>query len=487
MTESRPTSTKRRNSITCGCLLVMFLICVVVPVAGFVGWGFRATSQVNAQLARIKQAGLPTKSDELDAYYQISAGAEDATQLYMAANQDFSGSIFEADCRVLPLVGDSEIEIPPPGQPWAQQQAVADFLAKYEDGLRALHQAAEMGGAARFPLDFSQGFSMLLPNVQSMRTCSRMLSLEAHVKAHQGDAAGTAESLLALATVSRSLENQPIQVSQLVRIAMNGVATDLTGRMLAHVEFSDEDLLRLQQAFRRADLKAGIAHAIAGERVIGAEAFKSPAAALGPNSGLPQTRILRGSNEDLALYLDIQSDLYDAVRLPYPDTFTAVDAAFARMKDRLAAPLGRLRFVMTGMTMPAIEACVFAAARGDGSNRCADAAIAVERFRRREGKLPETLDALVPDFLPEVPLDPYDGQPIRYIIKQDGYLVYTCGRDRTDDGGVEDERLTDDVIRVDFGNHDAAPAAAAPAEPALKPAAPTAAAPATASPDEDPK
>lgn len=450
MTDSPPTPTRQRNWVPCGCLLAMFLICVFLPVVAYLVWGFRASGQVNAQLAKLRQAGQPTNAAELDEFYRIETGVEDATSRYLAANKVFSGSIYEADSRDIPIVGASEIEIPPPGQPWAEQQAVEAYLTKYAGGLQALHQASDMGGAARFSLDFSQGFAMLLPDVQNMRNCSRMLALEAHVKAHRGDAAGTADSLLAMAAISRSLENQPILVSQLVRIAMHGLAVDLTGRLLPRVKFSDEDLMRLQQAFRRDDFKAGIVHAISGERVVGSEAFKNPATALGPQSGLPQGGFLRGSNEDLAFYLEIQTELRAAAALPYPDALAATDAAFAKLQDRIATPLGRLRYAMTGLTLPSLEACLTAAARADGSTRCIDTAIAIERFRRRTGKLPDSLEDLVPDLLATVPLDPFDGRPIRYVVKPDSYLIYTCGRDRTDDGGVQDEQRTDVVIRIDL-------------------------------------
>ena len=35
-------------------------------------------------------------------------------------------------------------------------------------------------------------------------------------------------------------------------------------------------------------------------------------------------------------------------------------------------------------------------------------------YHREHGNLPPTLDALVPDYLPAVPRDYFDGQPIRY-------------------------------------------------------------------------
>jgi hypothetical protein len=48
-----------------------------------------------------------------------------------------------------------------------------------------------------------------------------------------------------------------------------------------------------------------------------------------------------------------------------------------------------------------------------------------------EGGLPQTLEALVPDYLSALPVDPFDGKPLRYNTK----ALWCTGPDLTDDGG----------------------------------------------------
>jgi hypothetical protein len=67
--------------------------------------------------------------------------------------------------------------------------------------------------------------------------------------------------------------------------------------------------------------------------------------------------------------------------------------------------------------------------------RCGAVAAALERHRRRHGRWPDSLAALVPDLLPAVPSDPFDSQPLRYRRLADGVVVYSVWIDRTDDGG----------------------------------------------------
>ena len=63
--------------------------------------------------------------------------------------------------------------------------------------------------------------------------------------------------------------------------------------------------------------------------------------------------------------------------------------------------------------------------------------LAIERYRLATNALPDTLDALVPAFLAAVPIDPYDGAPVRFKHTGDGYLVSCLSADCEDDGGRE--------------------------------------------------
>ena len=61
--------------------------------------------------------------------------------------------------------------------------------------------------------------------------------------------------------------------------------------------------------------------------------------------------------------------------------------------------------------------------------------LACRAYEEAAGHLPATLEALVPDYLPAVPRDPFDGQPFRYSAEK--RIVYSVGENLTDDGGDE--------------------------------------------------
>ena len=73
-------------------------------------------------------------------------------------------------------------------------------------------------------------------------------------------------------------------------------------------------------------------------------------------------------------------------------------------------------------------------------------AIALERYKSAKGEYPETLDALIPAYLDEIPLDPFTGRKtLTYKLAPDeetAFLLYSYGPNETDDGGDE----TDDIV-----------------------------------------
>jgi hypothetical protein len=93
--------------------------------------------------------------------------------------------------------------------------------------------------------------------------------------------------------------------------------------------------------------------------------------------------------------------------------------------------------MMSGMSLPVLSRVNTRQADCLAEIRTAVAALAVERFRRANGRPPGKLEELVPRFLPAVPLDPFDGRPLRFRPLPKGYVIYSVGRDLGDNGGRE--------------------------------------------------
>src|SRR5262249_44363375 len=105
---------------------------------------------------------------------------------------------------------------------------------------------------------------------------------------------------------------------------------------------------------------------------------------------------------------------------------------FGAIEDEAEAkPPGRVKLLM-----PAVLKVAGATQRHHASLRTLIVAVAAERFRKANGRWPESVAELVPVYLADVPLDPYDGKPIRFKRTPEGLVIYCVGRDRADDGGL---------------------------------------------------
>lgn len=81
----------------------------------------------------------------------------------------------------------------------------------------------------------------------------------------------------------------------------------------------------------------------------------------------------------------------------------------------------------------------------NNSQRLASTAIALERFQLDHGNYPQSLSELVPEYLPSLPLDPWDNENLlRYTLRPAGRpALWSIGENQTDDNGLIGE---DDLV-----------------------------------------
>jgi len=73
-------------------------------------------------------------------------------------------------------------------------------------------------------------------------------------------------------------------------------------------------------------------------------------------------------------------------------------------------------------------------------------AVALACYHTETGRWPVGLVELVPRFVDRVPVDVFTEHPLSYTLLEDGYLLYSVGRNRRDDGGKGGSKKTDDIV-----------------------------------------
>lgn len=66
-------------------------------------------------------------------------------------------------------------------------------------------------------------------------------------------------------------------------------------------------------------------------------------------------------------------------------------------------------------------------------NRLLQIDFSIPSFQEKQGTFPRTLDELIPDFLPTIPLDPYTNLPFIDRPSDNDFLLYSVGKNRRDD------------------------------------------------------
>jgi len=78
---------------------------------------------------------------------------------------------------------------------------------------------------------------------------------------------------------------------------------------------------------------------------------------------------------------------------------------------------------------------------------------ALRAYQKGNGHLPSSLEELVPRYLSKVPIDPFDGKPLRY--SREKKIIYCVGTDLVDNGGSVGEKVywtdrKDPTIEIGF-------------------------------------
>jgi hypothetical protein len=264
---------------------------------------------------------------------------------------------------------------------------------------------------------------------------AKMLLLDALLLAQEGDVDGALRCCRGSLNAGRSFGDEPVFFSQLVRLACQTVALQGIEHTLAQGEPADAALADLQELLRQEEAEPWLLHMMRGERAGINEAIQAGKTELSdltqayPNGTLELLELsLPGARlQNLAGHITYLNQMVEIAKAP-------VEEQANRTKE-LEAGTGRQPLLVRRSVPVLRNLALENSLSGHANLRCAIAALAAERYRHRHGHWPEQLSALVPEFLPGVSLDPFDGAPLRVCRTDDGLVIYSPGADRQDNGG----------------------------------------------------
>jgi hypothetical protein len=328
---------------------------------------------------------------------------------------------------------------------------IGQALAASADGLGLLDRATEREFA---------GFSgFWATNVPGLPLAQRILSMRALYASMKGDGALAVRSLraeLKLEAVRRAAIPEPVRLSEWLKSWGRSDVVSNIQFVLSHVAPDSTALDSLADTLTDADDDTEFARFFTRARDLWSESYLNrlgrsydgslgSSGLLGAGRATLWNRIFRPViARDLRWKLQHYSQIIEAAKTPWPDRIdrivaTRVAPGWLRrtLGERLAIYPGDPGWAEDAEPWWQVARLRIAAADLAGI-RAARIAVAVERHRRtHNGELPASLDDLMPAWLPALPIDPFSGHPMLFARENDGYVIYSVGPDRLDNGGEQ--------------------------------------------------
>ncbi len=414
-------------------LIMLFLACI----AAFAIFRFSVKSKLKTRIESIRAAGYPVTVEELDKWYSIPEDAENAAYIIMDAfsyYQDWDKDVMES----LPLVGKEKL--PPRTQPLTDETKtlIAQYLSDNKKAVELLHEAASFEHS-RYPIDLSLGAGVRLDHLGEIRKGVRLLSLEVMLHSDNNQPQLAARSIISMLGVANSLKDEPLNVSQLARRGCQGLGISILERAVNRTEFTDEQFLEFSNVIAKSEDFSSVSRAFAGQRcnilslmqMSGTVIPEIAGPGIPPAPVLELYKALGLADLDAITCIDFTNDYIEAAQLPLNQSHKAAEG----IKNRFQR-LSKIH-LLTHILMSSFSRIIDIHLRNIAHLRAAGVALAIERYRLAEGRLPETLTDLVPAYLEAVPDDPFDGTEIKYKKLDKGYVVYSVDEDLNDNGGKE--------------------------------------------------
>ncbi len=438
-----------------------FRWCVVAPLMflAFVASALFVTFHLVRAAATPKRDQVVAELDATDPTWRTTALTAERNAKLPPPDQNAAEIAFQAEQKLPKAYREWEKHLI--AGPWRgdvmnphlpNKAAVADTRAH----LRKARESVELARGIRhipgggFPLVFKEPdlIGTLLEKQQNLRRVMGLLSYDAGVRAYDRDDTGALESCLAILAVARGIGDEPMLISQLIRMAGVAITVGATERTLCWgADFNDATLAELDRAFGKESDEPRLLYGLRGERAVFhrlSENIDSGAFSAdqlnggGPTFPTPLSLYVRARiPEEQAVALEMFNMLIAAAGKPAgKERSAAVGAAEDEYVQIIKKGwIGSMpRYILFRLLMPAVIKVTEADTRIVAQLNAARVAIACERHRAKTGAYPTTLDELPKELLAEVPTDPFSGQPILYKKLPDGAVAYSASYDGVDDG-----------------------------------------------------
>jgi len=305
---------------------------------------------------------------------------------------------------------------------------------------------------ARMNGDYHYPPTIPMPNFVNIRIVAQTLAQRAQCYLLLGQPDNALRELTLLNRLRHLLENTPTGkpmslVSAMINVAVTGLYVDVIADGFRLHEWHTPQLTALQQQLEQINLAPYLKESFHEEQVsiwtIWKDAFAQYQTRRVPNATLWQKLknlrppyVWRGFFYLNAYYaVEMEQEVVESIdttqNIVVPERMAEV-----QQKEKALEHHFFPYKLLLAIAVPNFEKAVQTYAYNQTKVNEARIVCALERYHISHGTYPETLAALVPQFIDKVPDDLIGGQPLKYRHTTDGqFMLYSVGWNGVDDGG----------------------------------------------------
>jgi hypothetical protein len=452
-----PAVTKRRRRWR-RWIILGTLVAVAAGVGAYAYLGFMSDRELDDAIAEADRLDPGWRFEDMEAARPNIPDGENSALLVAAAYAKIPKAFLASPPDDAPTILERLTEWPSE-QPFDDAHLV-ELRAEVAKANAALAPARDLADRPRGRWAVAWNSDLLIatlvPHVDQPRRVAHLLALDAFAAAADGNTDSALRSCRAALNAGRSMGDEPTLAAQLVRIVCVLDAVRALERVLAQGEAREPSLEAVQRLLGDEAAAPTLLIRARADRALWFEgldamrtgnynraALKIMPSRLGERFDMQVERMhARGAEP---AYLRYSTAVVEAVKLPPQDQEEHL--------RKLTFPTQKLPPLLDGLLgkgKPDWARTAQGSHRAHAILRCAEVALAAERYRLAEHRWPDDLHALVPRYLAAVPADPFDGRPFRLRALPDGIVIYSVGLDRIDDGGRLD-RKDAEAANTDIG------------------------------------
>jgi hypothetical protein len=431
-------SDKKGGSSKLGRNVALAAVCLglLIPIL-FVVWRVRLKEQVDSKIAALRKSGFPASGAEITSWRPLPKASENgavALKQAIALLSPFEGKGHSTQLSKLleTNVWSPEVRLRIKGYLETNRMAVVN-----------LKEALKFRRFA-FVTDYSPGIGTLMPHLAKLKEAGLLLAATAGWEVEEAEEGVWVDDVQKILGLARTLDEEPILISWMVRAAVIRMAIREVERGLNTRVVSNEGCRALRESLAGTLTTNLLPGVLAGERALVLPVFAMSAAEIERLTGsssdseiLEKVRFRVGwlfglQERDQEFYMETYQGFISQAKEAPPESLKSTNLIDAAASTALGKG-----FALSGMMLPAMSSVFVKDAGLRASVAIATVALAIEEFRNVHKKAPERLEELAPKILKEIPIDPFDGKMIRYRRMEKGYVVYSVDADGFDESGVE--------------------------------------------------